>query len=243
MNRKDLFDRMDYLIEKLRSNTSQEVIFEIDELLLSLLSSEHFIYQNFLKCLRIPNTTPIEKREYMCGVLNGLKNHIELSSIRKYQVFLSSTYQDLIPFRQAVLDAILFANHIPAGMENFKASSTNPTEHIKNVIDTSDYYVLLIGQRYGSIQNSENQISFTKMEYEYAKQKEMNILAFVYSGDTDLPDNDLCEKGDLLNAFKREILVDFTVNYFKSPDELKSSVIQSLQDEISNHPQTGWIRL
>lgn len=44
MDKKDLFERIDYLISRLYSNTGEDVIFEIDELLNSLLGKEHFIY-------------------------------------------------------------------------------------------------------------------------------------------------------------------------------------------------------
>ncbi|PBO90032.1 hypothetical protein CI711_19850 [Shigella boydii] len=39
---------------------------------------------------------------------------------RKFQVFISSTFTDLIEERQAAVSAILTAGHIPAGMELFK---------------------------------------------------------------------------------------------------------------------------
>ncbi|WP_265588473.1 DUF4062 domain-containing protein [Staphylococcus aureus] len=35
----------------------------------------------------------------------------------KYQIFISSTYLDLIEERQAVVEAVLNSNNIPAGME------------------------------------------------------------------------------------------------------------------------------
>lgn len=38
---------------------------------------------------------------------------------KKYQIFISSTYQDLKEERQAAVEAILKAGHIPAGMELF----------------------------------------------------------------------------------------------------------------------------
>lgn len=243
MNKDDLFKRIDYLIGRLCSNACEDAIYEIEQLLTSLLGRDHFIYQNFLNCIHIPNTTSIQKRLYISGVLNGLKNHIDFSATKKYQVFVSSTYQDLIYYRQAVSDAISFANHIPAGMENFKASSKNPTEYIKRVIDLSDYYVLLIGQRYGSIQNEATKISYTMMEYEYAKQKKMTILPFIYTGKEILENNDLDKNNVLLKTFKDEIETNFTVGHFDNPEQLKSLVIQALQDEIISNPQKGWIRL
>lgn len=47
----------------------------------------------------------------------------------KLQVFVSSTYLDLIEERQSAVEAILEAGHIPAGMELFKAG-----EAIKDTI-------------------------------------------------------------------------------------------------------------
>jgi len=49
----------------------------------------------------------------------------------KYQVFISSTFKDLIEERQAAVEAILKAGHIPAGMELFKSGKTQ-LETIKN---------------------------------------------------------------------------------------------------------------
>src|ERR1039458_6251413 len=69
----------------------------------------------------------------------------------KYQVFISSTYGDLRDEREAVTWAILSARHIPAGMENFTATDDRGWETIKSVIDRSDYYVLILAGRYGSV--------------------------------------------------------------------------------------------
>ena len=49
----------------------------------------------------------------------------------KYQVFVSSTYEDLIDERKEVTQAILEANCIPAGMELFPASNKSQWEFIK----------------------------------------------------------------------------------------------------------------
>ena len=41
---------------------------------------------------------------------------------KKFQVFISSTYIDLIEERRKVLDVLLMADCIPAGMEAFVAT-------------------------------------------------------------------------------------------------------------------------
>jgi len=40
---------------------------------------------------------------------------------KRLQVFVSSTYTDMLPERQAAVESILKAGHIPAGMELFTA--------------------------------------------------------------------------------------------------------------------------
>ena len=70
---------------------------------------------------------------------------------KRYQVFISSTFRDLVEERQSVLKAVLELNHMPAGMELFPAGDDTAWKLIMDVIDASDYYVLIIGGRYGSL--------------------------------------------------------------------------------------------
>ena len=59
---------------------------------------------------------------------------------KKLQVFVSSTYQDLKAERQAAVEAILSAGHIPAGMELFAAGDKSQMEYIKQWINESDVF-------------------------------------------------------------------------------------------------------
>ncbi|MGV2068965.1 DUF4062 domain-containing protein [Agrobacterium sp. 22-226-1] len=86
---------------------------------------------------------------------------------KKLQVFVSSTFTDLQTERQAAVQAILKAGHIPAGMELFTASDKSQWEIIKRWIDESDVYMLILGGRYGSV-DKETGVSYTEMEYDYA---------------------------------------------------------------------------
>ena len=84
----------------------------------------------------------------------------------KYQIFISSTYGDLRQEREAVTWAVLSARHIPAGMENFTATDDRGWETITSVIERSDYYVLIVAGRYGSVDTDG--VSWTEKEYDYA---------------------------------------------------------------------------
>jgi len=79
---------------------------------------------------------------------------------KKYQIFISSTFKDLVEERQSVMRAILDMGHIPSGMEYFSASPLEQFKYISKVIDQCDYYVLIIGGRYGS--TDVDGISFTE---------------------------------------------------------------------------------
>jgi hypothetical protein len=99
---------------------------------------------------------------------------------KKLQVFISSTYIDLKDERQAAVEAILDAGHIPAGMELFKAGNEDQLKTIKRWIDESDVYLLILGGRYGSVETISGK-SYTHLEYEYAIEKGMPVFATVLS--------------------------------------------------------------
>jgi nucleoside 2-deoxyribosyltransferase len=97
---------------------------------------------------------------------------------KRLQVFVSSTYTDLITERQAAVEAILTAGHIPAGMELFAAGDESQLEAIKQWIDESDVYLLILGGRYGSIEPSSGK-SYTHLEYDYALSQGKPLFACV----------------------------------------------------------------
>jgi hypothetical protein len=162
---------------------------------------------------------------------------------KRYQVFVSSTFADLQQERQAVMQALLSLDHFPAGMELFPASDEDQWALIKGVIDDSDYYVLVIGGRYGS--TTEDGISYTEMEFEYAKLTKKPILAFVHqnpelipAGRTDLSDAARAK----LEAFRAKVGTDRHVKFWTNADDLRAKVIQSISAETKRNPQEGWVR-
>jgi hypothetical protein len=84
-----------------------------------------------------------------------------------YKVFVSSTFEDLREERAEVQKALLKLNCLPVGMELFPAADDDTWEFIKEQIDDSDYYLILVGARYGSL--AKDGVSFTEKEYNYAR--------------------------------------------------------------------------
>lgn len=93
-----------------------------------------------------------------------------MSNYKMYQVFVSSTYEDLKDERNKVLQALLRIDCIPIGMEYFNAADEDQFTVIKDLISSCDYYVLILGGKYGSIEE-KSQKSYTQLEYEYAKSQ------------------------------------------------------------------------
>ncbi|TIP23099.1 MAG: DUF4062 domain-containing protein [Mesorhizobium sp.] len=94
----------------------------------------------------------------------------------KYQIFVSSTYADLVDERRSVIEAVLNLGHIPVGMAAFQASDDTQWDYIKQRIDDSDYYVLIVAERYGSELKGK---SYTQMEHGYAVAQGVPTVAFL----------------------------------------------------------------
>lgn len=243
---KYIYERIDKLMQKCErcqgELTYREIIYELDELLASLVGKKHNSYENFINVVH-SQSGYISNCYALKGVLQGIKNHLAIvNKNKKYQIFISSTYKDLINYRQTVSDEISFHGHIPAGMEDFTACGEDLETYIKKVIDDSDYYVLIIGQRFGSSIPTNENISYTMMEYEYAKSKGMRIIPFIYNGKQSLNGNDLDVNKEKFDSFVAQIS-KCVPQYFKDENELARKLTKALDNEMKNHPQKGWIRL
>lgn len=164
------------------------------------------------------------------------------SDDRKYQVFVSSTYQDLQQERQEIMHALLELDCIPSGMELFPAANEDQWSLIKGVIDDCDYYIVVIGGRYGSIGPDGH--SFTEMEYRYAINVGKPVIAFLHGDPTKIVAG-LCEATDegkeKLAAF-RELVQKKMCKSWTTAHELGSVVSRSLVALKKQHPGIGWVR-
>lgn len=124
---------------------------------------------------------------------------------KKYQVFISSTYEDLKEERVAITQCLLDNNCIPVGMEQFPASNMSQMEYIEKMLDDCDYYILIIGGRYGSL--DDDGVGYTEKEYNYAQQKGIPVMAFVNLHPEKLP-NEKCEHANIekFKAFRDRVL-------------------------------------
>ncbi|HEX9993933.1 MAG TPA: DUF4062 domain-containing protein [Acidimicrobiales bacterium] len=162
--------------------------------------------------------------------------------MQKYQIFVSSTYEDLRIERETVVRAVLEMGHIPVGMEMFSAADEEQWRIIQRHIDESDYYIAILAHRYGS--TLEDGQSYTRREYEYAVTRGVPVLAFLIDEKAEWP-ADRVDKDPIalagLEDFKarvKERLVDF----WRNSDELHAKCVVALMKAFTAYPREGWVR-
>lgn len=160
---------------------------------------------------------------------------------KKYQVFVSSTFNDLRDERQVLMQELLALNCIPVGMELYPANNAQ-WELIKQLIDDCDYYLILLGGRYGSLAPSG--ISFTHMEYTYAATKNKPIYVLGHSHPEYLPDSkkDTAREGQLKLQDFKTLLRKHRYVPWNDIKNLQLTLRKTFIPFIQKHPTPGWVR-
>src|SRR5574341_408539 len=159
----------------------------------------------------------------------------------KYQVFVSSTYDDLKEERGLVVKAVLEMGHIPVGMEMFSAADEQQWQIITRHIEKSDYYVVIVAHRYGSMEGDR---SYTEKEYDYAIECGIPVLGFVIDEAVPWPPGKTEKdqaKRDALAAFKDKVKSRY-ISYWGSPADLYGKVSIALTKQMTVQPRIGWVR-
>lgn len=162
---------------------------------------------------------------------------------KRFQIFISSTFSDLKEERSKVMQTIMSMDCIPAGMELFPAMDEEQFEFIKKIIDDCDYYLLIVGARYGSM--DENGVSYTEKEYDYAKDKGIPVMAFLHKNISSIPLGKADTETELRNKleqFRKKVETGKLVKYWENADELNAQVAISLPKTIKVFPRIGWVR-
>lgn len=165
---------------------------------------------------------------------------------KKYQVFVSSTYEDLKEERLEVIRCLLDNDCIPVGMEQFPASPMTQMEYIEKMLDDCDYYILILAGRYGSLDSDG--VGFIEKEYDYAVSKGIPVLVFMIDNIGNIPskycDNDP-EKKSKLMEFRERIKSGSNsklVKFYSDKGSLTTQVVTSIHKCIQYFPAVGWVR-
>lgn len=166
---------------------------------------------------------------------------------KRLQVFVSSTYTDLQHERQAAVEAILTAGHIPAGMELFTAGDESQMQVIQQWIDESDVYLLILGGRYGSIDAASGK-SYTHREFDYAAQLGKPMFSLVI----DEQHLDQRARNHGLQVIEREnpqglaklraLALEKIVKLWADHKDIRIAISETLRNFSGRQELRGWVR-
>lgn len=162
---------------------------------------------------------------------------------KRYSVFISSTFEDLRDERRAVQDTVIEAGDFPVQMESFPASDEDAFDLIKSLLDNCDYYVLIIGGRYGSL--ASDGLSYTHKEFRYAVRQGIPVLVMLQGnrGEISLSKAEGSDEGrKRLESFIEEASAGRTRKTWTNLGELKASVLSALVNAKQVRPRIGWVR-
>jgi len=165
---------------------------------------------------------------------------------KKLQVFISSTYTDLIDERQAAVEAILKSGNIPAGMELFTAGNESQLQVITRWIEESDVFLLILGGRYGTIEEKSGQ-SYIELEYDYAVSQNKPYFCIVITDEalekkvkqegSKVLETDNKTKYDIL----RKKVLSKMASFFSETKDIKLAVHETISEFKERYQFSGWI--
>jgi hypothetical protein len=166
---------------------------------------------------------------------------------QKLQVFLSSTYEDLVNERLAAMEAILSAGHIPAAMEQFSPGDETALERIQAWIEESDAFVLILGGRYGSIEPASGK-SYVQLEYEFALKQKKPFFALVVTKQHH--ERRVKEFGLSVDEREQEqrykefkaIVTGKLCAFWNDTKDIRAAILQKLPEWTRRQDLKGWVR-
>ena len=162
---------------------------------------------------------------------------------KRYQVFISATFPDMQGARQALILPMLEHGLIPTGLDSAAADGNTLLPVIQKLIETSDYFILIVGGRYGTL--SPMGLSEIHREYIFAATKRKPIIAFIHENPSALPEaqREPTRDGQVRRDDFVRLLEEKVTCYRWSTEaglnELAGKVIPHLMRE---HHAVGWVR-
>ena len=142
-----------------------------------------------------------------------------------FRIFISSTWHDLKPERDAVEAALQRMKDIPVSMKYFGSQSDSPKDFSLKEVKRSDYYIGIFGFHYGS--------GITEDEYRQAQKKDIPCLIYFKDESIRAKTVELDPaKAANLQALKNELKKNHTVSFFKSTGELTTQIATDLHNKI-----------
>ena len=143
------------------------------------------------------------------------------------RIFVSSTFKDLRPEREAAQDALRRSELVPWGMELFVSEPSTPLDVCLGQVQLSDAVILIIGFMAGSLIPESPELTYTRAEFELAQKLGRPVFAF-FKTESGVPVNKETDgdKKKALDDFKNAVTsAGITPAYFDSPDRLTTELL------------------
>jgi hypothetical protein len=156
-------------------------------------------------------------------------------------VFVSSTREDLEPYRQTMIRNLPRLDVLYRGMEFFGPRHERPKIVMLDEVAACDLFIGIIAHHYGSI-DPESGVSYTELEYREAVRNRIPTFMFVISASHAVcPDtiDDEPVKRAKLEAFKATVRKEHAVVDFTTPEHLVSEVVDAIRNWLHDS-EASW---
>lgn len=165
-------------------------------------------------------------------------------------IYLSSTYEDLKEFRNAVYEALRKAGHQVTAMEDYVAADQRPVEKCLNDVEAAEIYIGLFAFRYGYVpppqHDNPNGLSITELEYRRAETLKKPCLTFVAEDKNNVTDIPLTlvdaytgegDKGERIKGLRQHLLTEKLASQFSAPQKLSTLVLAAVTKHLAETKQ------
>jgi len=163
---------------------------------------------------------------------------------KRYQVFISATYMDLREERGMLLQTLPSLGCLPSTFEAH-TQSLSTMVNIRRRIDECDYYLFIVGSRYGSLMPSG--VSYTHMEYVYAATKQKPMFVLMHESPETRPTEfqEQSIEGKLkFNDFRKVLQRERdNIVYWRDVKDLSHALHNAIPALIRKYPTVGWSRV
>ena len=170
----------------------------------------------------------------------GVEGGSTVTDKKIYTAFISSAFQSLRDERNIVIDTLLDCRIMPIGMEHFTVSTNGEFSDIEDLIDDSDFFILLLGSVYGSCDGEG--VSWTEREYLYAARKKKPMIAIICD---ELAEKLRCAPALLSEDEKKQVAFCRRIQFAReATDEFGIRTIVSQFFKTYNYAKCiGWTRM
>jgi HEAT repeat protein len=145
------------------------------------------------------------------------------------KIYVSSTFKDLEECRENVRRVLRQMKHEDVAMEYYVAEDRRPVDKCLEDVAACDLYIGIFAWRYGYIPPGYDK-SITELEYRKAVETNKKCHIFLLNEDVPWLRKFIDKNAQKIDDLREELSENYTVSFFKTPEELGSLVSTSVHN-------------